>query len=79
MFTQLMAEEPGLNPVWGKNMFILYINCFYNYGTNKQLWNPAVVAWFVRAPVFHSVNSAFPQQTVDQILLEAIDELILAD
>ena len=30
---------------------------------------PAVVAWFVRASVFHSVNSAFPQPTVDQIPL----------
>ena len=27
--------------------------------------SPAVVAWFVRVSVFHSVNSVFPQRTVD--------------
>ena len=35
-------------------------------GENKSINRPAVVAWFVRASVFHSVNYAFPQRTVDQ-------------
>ena len=36
---------------------------------NNGCHNPAVVAWFIKAPVFHSVNSE-PNQTVDPILLE---------
>ena len=42
-------------------------------GENKSINRPAVVAWFVRASVFHSVNYAFPQRTVDQTpLVETI-------
>ena len=36
-----------------------------------------MVAWFARASVFHSVNSAFPQRMVDRVLLVTVYLVII--
>ena len=62
--TYLMFEKSRV-------LYLEKFDLFFHYFNYYQL--------VVRTSVFRSVNSAFPQQTVNQNSLEAIDTLILAD
>ena len=53
-------------------VMIFFLDSIENVVENNCENNPAVVAWFAKASVFHSVNFTFEsQRTVDRIPLEA--------